>query len=89
MGICVAACPSAGFMISVREFLPGFMGREDIDTFYELLNDSYGIAQNVFPVPVVPGKTILEHFTIMREVAVNHGLSSAKKALRHKPNIYK
>jgi len=57
--------------------------REDVDTFYELLNDRVWDCSQCFsctrcPRQNNPGGII----TIMREVAVNHGLQSAKDALQ-------
>ena len=82
-GICVAACPSARFYdFSPREFAQ-IMNREDVDTFYELLNDSVWDCSQCFsclrcPRQNNPGQII----TIMREVAVRNGLQSAKDALQ-------
>ena len=39
-GICVAACPSARFYDFSPRVFAQVMAREDVDTFYELLNDS-------------------------------------------------
>ena len=82
-GICVAACPSARFYdFSPREFAQA-LNREDVDTFYELLNDSVWDCSQCFsctrcPRQNNPGQII----TIMREVAVRNGLQSAKDALK-------
>jgi heterodisulfide reductase subunit C len=82
-GICVAACPSARFYdFSPREYAQ-VMSREDVDTFYELLNDSVWDCSQCFsctrcPRQNNPGGII----TIMREVAVRNGLQSAKNALQ-------
>ena len=39
-GICVAACPSARFYDFSPRVFAQVMAREDVHTFYELLNDS-------------------------------------------------
>ena len=82
-GICTAACPSARFYdFSPRVFAQA-VAREDVHTFYELLNDSVWDCSQCFsctrcPRQNNPGGII----TIMREVAVNNGLQSAKDALK-------
>ncbi|MCH8327738.1 MAG: 4Fe-4S dicluster domain-containing protein, partial [Candidatus Marinimicrobia bacterium] len=70
-GICVAACPSARFYDFSPRVFAQIMNREDIDTFYELLNDSVWDCSQCFsctrcPRENNPGAII----TIMREVAV-------------------
>ena len=82
-GICVAACPSARFYDFSPRVFAQVMAREDVDTFYELLNDSVWDCSQCFsctrcPRQNNPGGII----TIMREVAVNHGMQSAKDALK-------
>lgn len=82
-GICVAACPSARFYDFSPRVFAQIMAREDVDTFYELLNDSVWDCSQCFsctrcPRENNPGAII----TIMREVAVRNGLQSAKDALK-------
>ncbi len=82
-GICVAACPSARFYDFSPRVYAQVMAREDVHTFYELLNDSVWDCSQCFsctrcPRQNNPGGLI----TIMREVAVKNGLQSAKDALR-------
>jgi heterodisulfide reductase subunit C1 len=82
-GICVAACPSARFYDFSPRVFAQVMGREDVHAFYELLNDSVWDCSQCFsctrcPRQNNPGGII----TIMREVAVRNGLTSAKDALR-------
>ncbi len=82
-GICVAACPSARFYDFSPRVYAQIMAREDVDTFYELLNDSVWDCSQCFsctrcPRQNSPGGII----TIMREVAVKNGLQSAKDALK-------
>jgi heterodisulfide reductase subunit C len=82
-GVCVAACPSARFYDFSPRVFAQVASREDIHTFYELLNDSVWDCSQCFsctrcPRQNNPGAVI----TIMREVAVRNGLTSAKDALK-------
>jgi heterodisulfide reductase subunit C len=82
-GICVAACPSARFYDFSPRVFAQVMAREDVHTFYELLNESVWDCSQCFsctccPRQNNPGGII----TIMREVAVNNGMTSAKDALK-------
>ena len=82
-GICVAACPSARFYDFSPRVFAQIMAREDVHAFYELLNDSVWDCSQCFsctrcPRQNNPGAII----TIMREVAVNNGLQTAKDALK-------
>ncbi len=82
-GICVAACPSARFYDFSPRVFAQTMAREDVHTFYELLNDSAWDCSQCFsctrcPRNNNPGGII----TVMREAAVDNGLDSAKNALR-------
>ena len=82
-GICVAACPSARFYDFSPRVFAQVMAREDVHSFYELLNESVWDCSQCFsctrcPRQNNPGGII----TIMREVAVNNGLQSAKDALK-------
>ncbi|ACF12609.1 conserved hypothetical protein [Chloroherpeton thalassium ATCC 35110] len=82
-GICTASCPSARFYDFSPRVFAQIMAREDIDSFYELLNDVMWSCSQCFsctrcPRHNSPGGII----TIMREVAVNNGLDSAKEALK-------
>jgi len=81
-GICVAACPSARFYDFSPRVFAQTMAREDVHTFYELMQDSVWDCSQCFsctrcPRNNSPGGII----TIIREVAVNHGMQSAKDAL--------
>lgn len=81
-GICVAACPSARFYDFSPRKIAQAVGREDVDLIYEIMNDdvwncSQCFSCNVCPRQNSPGGVI----TILREVAVNNGLKSAKDAL--------
>ena len=79
----VAACPSARFYDFRPRVFAQVMAREDVHSFYELLNESVWDCSQCFsctrcPRQNNPGGII----TIMREVAVNHGMQSAKDALK-------
>jgi len=82
-GICVASCPSARFYDFSPRVFAQVMARDDVHTFYELLNDSVWDCSQCYsctrcPRQNSPGGII----TVMREVAVNNGLSTAKQALK-------
>ncbi len=81
-GICVAACPSARFYDFSPRKITQALAREDVELAYELMNDSIWDCSQCFsclrcPRANNPGGLI----TIMREVAVRNGLSTARKAL--------
>lgn len=81
-GICVAACPSARFYDFSPRRIAQAVAREDIELVYEQLNDDVWECSQCFscnrcPRQNSPGGLI----TVMREVAVKHGLRSAKEAL--------
>ncbi|MEK6222604.1 MAG: 4Fe-4S dicluster domain-containing protein [Chloroflexota bacterium] len=81
-GICVAACPSARFYDFSPRKIAQAVGREDLDLIYEIMNDDVWNCSQCFscnrcPRQNSPGGVI----TILREVAVNNGLKSAKDAL--------
>ncbi|HJN73889.1 MAG TPA: 4Fe-4S dicluster domain-containing protein [Myxococcota bacterium] len=82
-GICVAACPSARFYdFSPRTFAQ-VLAREDVHTFYELLNDSVWDCSQCYSCTRCPrNNSPAGLILMMREVAVNNGLQSAKDALR-------
>ncbi|NNJ13408.1 heterodisulfide reductase subunit C [Chloroflexales bacterium ZM16-3] len=81
-GICVAACPSARFYDFSPRKIAQAAAREDIELIYEQMNDDVWNCSQCFscnrcPRQNSPGGLI----TILREVAVNNGLRSAKQAL--------
>lgn len=81
-GICVAACPSARFYDFSPRRIAQVLAREDVETFYEQLNDDIWNCSQCFsctrcPRQNNPGGLI----TIMREVAVKNGLRSTIEAL--------
>ena len=81
-GICVAVCPSARFYdFSPRKITQG-LAREDVPLFYEHLNDSVWDCSQCFSCLKCPrGNNPGGLITIMREVSVKNGLTSAKQAL--------
>lgn len=81
-GICVAACPSARFYDFSPRKIAQTLAREDVELFYEQLNDDVWNCSQCFscnrcPRQNSPGGLI----TIMREVAVKNGLRTTKEAL--------
>jgi heterodisulfide reductase subunit C len=81
-GICVAACPSARFYDFSPRRIAQTLAREDVDMFWEQLNEDIWNCSQCFsclrcPRQNNPGGLI----TIMREVAVKHGLRTTKEAL--------
>lgn len=81
-GICVAACPSARFYDFSPRKIAQAAGREDVELIYEQMNDDIWNCSQCFscnrcPRQNSPGGLI----TILREVANNNGLKSAKRAL--------
>jgi heterodisulfide reductase subunit C len=90
-GICVAACPSARFYDFSPRKIAQCVSREDVELFYELMNDSIWDCSQCYsctrcPRQNSPGGIII----LMREVAVANGLGSARKALEgYERVIYK
>ncbi len=81
-GICVAACPSARFYDFSPRKIAQVLAREDIEWFYEQLNDDIWNCSQCFSCLRCPrGNNPGGLITIMREVAVTNGLSSMKQAL--------
>ncbi len=82
-GVCVGACPTARFCDFSPRVIVQTLSREDVDSFYELMNDMIWDCSQCFsstrcPRQNSPGGIV----TIMREVAVKNGLESAKDALK-------
>jgi heterodisulfide reductase subunit C len=82
-GICVAACPSARYYDFSPRRIAQAAGREDVELLYQQMQEDIWECSQCFsclrcPRGNNPGGVI----TIMREVAVNNGLESAKHALR-------
>ena len=81
-GICVAACPSARFYDFSPRKIAQAAAREDVELIFEQMNDDVWNCSQCFscnrcPRQNSPGGLI----TILREVAVNNGLKSARQAL--------
>ncbi len=81
-GICVAVCPSARFYDFSPRRIAQAAGREDVELFYQQMQEDIWECSQCFsclrcPRGNNPGGIIL----IMREVAINNGLASARHAL--------
>jgi len=81
-GICVASCPSAKFYDFSPRKIAQAAAREDVELIYEQMNDDVWNCSQCFscnrcPRENSPGGII----TLLREVAVRNGLSTAKDAL--------
>jgi heterodisulfide reductase subunit C len=81
-GICVAACPSARFYDFSPRKIAQAAAREDVELIFEQMNDDVWNCSQCFscnrcPRENSPGGLI----TLLREVAVRNGLSTAKDAL--------
>jgi heterodisulfide reductase subunit C len=81
-GICVAACPSARFYDFSPRRIAQAAGREDVELIYQQMQEDVWECSQCFscvrcPRGNNPGGVIL----IMREVAINNGLASAREAL--------
>jgi heterodisulfide reductase subunit C2 len=81
-GICVAACPSARFYDFSPRKIAQALAREDVPLIYEQLNDDIWNCSQCFSCTRCPrGNNPGGLITIMREVAVNNALGTAKDAL--------
>ena len=81
-GICVAACPSARFYDFSPRRIAQAVAREDVELVYQQMQEDVWECSQCFscvrcPRGNNPGGVIL----VMREVAVNNGLASAREAL--------
>jgi heterodisulfide reductase subunit C len=81
-GICVAVCPSARFYDFSPRRIAQAAGREDVELIYQQMQEDIWECSQCFsclrcPRGNNPGGIIL----IMREVAINNGLASAREAL--------
>jgi heterodisulfide reductase subunit C len=82
-GICVAACPSARYYDFSPRRIAQAAAREDAELLYEQLQEDIWECSQCFSCLRCPrGNNPGGIITIMREVAVNNGLDSAKQALR-------
>jgi heterodisulfide reductase subunit C len=81
-GICVAACPSARFYDFSPRKIAQAVAREDVELFYEQLNDDIWNCSQCFSCTRCPrGNNPGGLITVMREVAIRNGLTSARRAL--------
>ncbi len=81
-GICVAVCPSARFYDFSPRRIAQAVAREDVELVFQQMNEDVWDCSQCFsclrcPRGNNPGGVI----TIMREVAINNGLKTAKDAL--------
>lgn len=82
-GICVAACPSARYYDFSPRRIAQAAAREDVDLVYQQMNEDIWDCSQCFSCLRCPrGNNPGGLITIMREVAIENGLSSAKEALR-------
>ena len=81
-GICVAVCPSARFYDFSPRRIAQAAAREDVDLVYQQIQEDIWECSQCFSCLRCPrGNNPGGIITIMREVAINAGLASAKEAL--------
>ena len=81
-GICVAVCPSARFYDFSPRRIAQAAAREDAELVYQQMQEDIWECSQCFSCVRCPrGNNPGGLITIMREVAVNNGLASAKEAL--------
>jgi heterodisulfide reductase subunit C len=81
-GICVAACPSARFYDFSPRKITQAVARQDAELVWEQVNKDVWDCSQCFSCLRCPrGNNPGGIITIMREVAVNNGLRTAKEAL--------
>ncbi len=81
-GICVAACPSARFYDFSPRRIAQAAAREDVELVYQQMQEDIWECSQCFSCLRCPrGNNPGGIITIMREVAVNNGLASAREAL--------
>ncbi|NKQ54391.1 heterodisulfide reductase subunit C [Amycolatopsis sp. K13G38] len=81
-GICVAACPSARFYDFSPRRIAQAAAREDVELVYQQMQEDIWECSQCFSCLRCPrGNNPGGIITIMREVAINNGLASAKEAL--------
>ncbi len=81
-GICVAVCPSARFYDFSPRRIAQAAAREDVDLIYQQMQEDIWECSQCFSCVRCPrGNNPGGIITIMREVAINNGLASAKEAL--------
>ena len=81
-GICVAVCPSARFYDFSPRRIAQAAAREDVELIWEQMNGEIWECSQCFSCLRCPrGNNPGGIITVMREIAVRHGLGSAKEAL--------
>jgi len=81
-GICVAACPSARFYDFSPRRIAQAAAREDVELVYQQMEEDIWECSQCFSCVRCPrGNNPGGVITILREVAVNNGLGSARSAL--------
>jgi len=81
-GICVAACPSARFYDFSPRRIAQAAAREDIELIYQQMEEDIWECSQCFSCVRCPrGNNPGGIITLLREVAVNNGLGSARQAL--------
>ena len=81
-GICVGACPSAKFYDFSPRRIAQAVAREDVELVYQQMQEDIWECSQCFSCLRCPrGNNPGGLVTIMREVAVRNGLTSAKEAL--------
>jgi heterodisulfide reductase subunit C len=81
-GICVAACPSARFYDFSPRRVAQAAARQDVELVYQQMEEDIWECSQCFSCVRCPrGNNPGGIITVLREVAVNNGLSSAKEAL--------
>jgi heterodisulfide reductase subunit C len=81
-GICVAACPSARFYDFSPRRIAQAVAREDVELVYQQMQEDVWECSQCFSCVRCPrGNNPGGVITVMREVAVNNGLTSAREAL--------
>ncbi|MDA8075747.1 MAG: 4Fe-4S dicluster domain-containing protein [Actinomycetota bacterium] len=81
-GICVAACPSARFYDFSPRRIAQAIAREDVALVYQQMEEDIWECSQCFSCVRCPrGNNPGGLITIMREVAINNGLASAREAL--------
>jgi heterodisulfide reductase subunit C len=82
-GICVAACPSARYYDFSPRRIAQAVAREDAELIFEQIQEDIWDCSQCFSCLRCPrGNNPGGIITIMREVAVNNGLDSAREALK-------
>jgi heterodisulfide reductase subunit C len=81
-GICVAVCPSARFYDFNPRRIAQAAARQDVELIWEQMNGEIWECSQCFSCLRCPrGNNPGGIVTVLREVAVRHGLGSAKRAL--------